>query len=248
MRHLLDLWPVIWDEWVFFRRNFLKITASALIAPLLYMVAFGIGIGGSTGFKGITYMKFLVPGIVALTTMNGSYKAISVKMITNRVYDKTFEQYLIAPISVFSFCLGKAVAGALRGMYTGMLVLTMAYVLGVRMNVNWIFYGLMFLNGLTFGTLGLLGALLAKSHADMNRFGTFVMLPMTFLCGTFFRTEHLPAGLRQLIQLLPLTHMTGMLRAIATYQGFYLTSVIVLVIYWLLFLLMAYRKCLRIAA
>lgn len=247
MRLFYDLWPVIWDEWVLFRRNFWQITISALIAPLLYMVAFGLGVGGGSGFGGITYMKFLIPGIVALTTMNGSYKAISVKLITNRVYDQTFEQYLIAPISIFSLCLGKAIAGALRGLYAGLLVLSMAYVFGVRLNLNWVFFALMLLNGLTFGTLGLLGALVAKSHADMNRFGTFVMLPMTFLCGTFFRTEHLPTGLRQLIELLPLTHMTRMLRAIATYESFYLSSVLVLMVYMVLFFGMAYHKCMKIA-
>ena len=247
MTLLQDLWPVIWDEWILFKRNFFKITISAMMIPLLYMVAFGLGISGGSGFKGITYMKFLIPGIVALTTMNASYKAISVKMITNRVYDKTFEQYLIAPISIFSLCLGKAMAGAFRGVYAGLLVLGMAYAFGVRLNLNGLFFALMFLNGLTFGALGLLGALIAKSHADMNRFGTYVMLPMTFLCGTFFRTEDLPAGLRQLIQLLPLTHMTGMLRAIASYQSFYLTSILVLLAYLVLFFVLAYRKCLKIA-
>jgi len=179
--------------------------------------------------------------------MNASYKAISVKLITNRVYDQTFEQYLIAPISIFSFTLGKAIAGALRGMYGGFLIIVIGLFFDIRLNINIWFLLLMFLNGLTFACLGMLGAMLAKSHADMNRFGTYVMLPMTFLCGTFFSTSQLPVLIRQFIGLLPLTHMSQMLRNIVTYQPFYLGSVLVVIAYLILFFTLAYRKCLKIS-
>lgn len=244
---ILELIPVIWDEWTLFRKNFIKITTSALISPFLYIIAFGFGVSGGTSLSGITYLKFLIPGIIALTTMNGSYKAISVKLITNRIYDQTLEQYLIAPISIFSYCLGKAIAGAFRGMYAGALIIGIGMIFQIRLNLSPTFFALMFLNGFTFACLGMLGALMAKSHADMNRFGTYVMLPMTFLCGTFFKTEHLPMVIRQLIQLLPLTHMSTMLRAIANYESFYLGSVFVVVLYMILFFVLAYKKCLQIS-
>lgn len=248
MNPLLELVAVLWDEWVLFRKNFLKITISALISPLLYIIAFGYGVSGGSSLSGITYLKFLIPGIIALTTMNGSYKAISVKLITNRVYDQTFEQYLIAPISVFSYCIGKATAGALRGMYAGGLIIGIAVLFDIHLKLTPMFFVLMFLNGFTFASLGMYGAMVAKSHADMNRFGTYVMLPMTFLCGTFFRTEHLPWLFEELVQLLPLTHMTQMLRAIATYQSYYLGSVLIVVLYLVVFFLLAYKKCLKISA
>lgn len=249
MRHLiLELIPVIWDEWTLFQKNFLKITMSALISPLLYIIAFGFGVSGGGSLSGISYLKFLIPGIIALTTMNASYKAISVKLITNRVYDQTFEQYLIAPISVFNYCLGKAIAGAFRGMYAGSLIIGIGYIFRIQLNLSPLFFGLMFLNGMTFACLGMYGAMVAKSHADMNRFGTYVMLPMTFLCGTFFRTEQLPMVIRQVIQLLPLTHMATMLRAIANYQHFYLSSILVVTLYLITFFVLAYRKCLQISA
>lgn len=245
MRLITDLYPVIWDEWIQFKHNFIKITLSTLISPLLYMIAFGLGIGGSNASFGSSYMKFLLPGIIALTTMNGGYKAISVKLITNRVYDKTFEQYLIAPISLASFCLGKSLAGALRAMYAGSLVLLVGILFGIDIYIDGVFLGVMFLNGLTFSALGLLGALLSKSHADMNRFGTFVILPMSFLCGTFFKTEYLPRGIRQFISVLPLTHSSSMLRSVAVYEGISLSSLLIVIAYCLLFLGLSYEVCHR---
>ena len=94
MKFILELRPVLWDEWILFKNTFFKITISALISPIMYIIAFGYGVTGGTSLSGVSYLKFLLPGIIALTTMNGSYKAISVKLITNRVYDQTFEQYM----------------------------------------------------------------------------------------------------------------------------------------------------------
>ncbi len=242
-----ELIPVVYDEWVLFRKNFIKISLSAMIGPLLYIVAFGFGVSGGRSLYGITYLKFLIPGIIAMTTMNASYKAISVKLITNRVYDKSFEHYLIAPISVFAFCLGKSLAGALRGMYAGLLILIIGLAFGVRLNLTTGFVVVMFLNGMTFACLGMYGAMKAKSHADMNRFGSYVMLPMTFLCGTFFSTSQLPAIVREIVWLMPLTHVSTVLRAIASYEAFSLSSVAILLCYFVAFFGLAYRRCLIVA-
>lgn len=245
---IYDLKPVIWDEWVLFKNNFIKITVSSLMSPLLYMVAFGLGVSGTSSLKGISYLKFLLPGIIALTTMNGSYKAVSVKLITNRLYDKSFENYLTAPLSLFSYCLGKSIAGGLRGFYAGLLIIIISRLFGITFHINGVFFILMFLNGLTFASLGMLGALTAKSHADMNRFGTWIMLPMTFLCGTFFAPEKLPGVLRFFVNLLPLTHMSEMLRAVALYENFYTGSLLIVLLWFCLFFSLAYRRCLKIAA
>ncbi len=131
MKIFCDLRPVIWDEWILFKKNFSKITISAIISPFLYIIAFGLGVSGGSSLSGMSYLKFLLPGIIALTTMNGSYKAISIKLITNKLYDKSFEQFLIAPISLFSYCLGKSIAGALRGVYAGSLIIIIAIIFDI---------------------------------------------------------------------------------------------------------------------
>ncbi|MBT3320492.1 MAG: ABC transporter permease [Clostridia bacterium] len=243
-----ELAPVLWDEWIVFKRGFFKITASAVIAPILYIIAFGFGLGGGFSLKGVTYIKFLIPGVIALTTMNSSYRAISITLNTNRLYDKTFEQYLIAPLSAISFCSGKAIAGALRGLYCGAIVLGISFLFDVRLNITASFVLVMLLSGLTFSCLGMLGALLVKSHADMTRFGTFVMLPMTFLCGTFFSVDQLPIVLKEIIYIFPLTHVSTMLRAIATYEAFSLANILIVVGYFILFFSLSVWRCRKIAA
>lgn len=247
MNTVKEIMPILWEEWIIFKRSFIQITASAVILPILYIVAFGFGMGASFSLQGVTYIKFLIPGVIALTTMNASYRAISITLNTSRLYDKTFEQIIIAPVSLSRFCMGKALAGAFRGVFCGLIVLGVAGLFQVSLNITPAFILIMFLSGLTFACLGILGALSVRSHAAMTRFGTFVMIPMTFLCGTFFSVDQLPVVLREIIYILPLTHISMILRSIATYQPFYLQSVIIILIYLVIFFTLSLWRCYKVS-
>jgi len=80
-----------------------------------------------------------------------------------------------------------------------------------------------------FSFLGVLVALLAKSHQDMSVFMSLVILPMTFLSGTFFSLSQLPEPVRVVLSLLPLTHSSQCLRAATLGQPFPWISLLVLV-------------------
>lgn len=84
---------ILWEKWVEFRRDFYKITLAAMIAPLMYLVVFGMGI--QTTSHGQPYLNFLIPGVVSLTTMNGSFNAIAQNLNVQRLYEKAFDQVMI---------------------------------------------------------------------------------------------------------------------------------------------------------
>ena len=104
---------VLWEKWVEFRRDFYKITIAAMIAPLMYLLVFSLGIQISS--HGEPYLNFLIPGVVALTTMNGSFNAIAQSLNVQRLYERAFDQVMISPTPLWQFVLGQIVAGALRG-------------------------------------------------------------------------------------------------------------------------------------
>lgn len=231
-----------------FKRRFVQITSSALIGPVLYMIAFGWGMGEGVKVAGQSYMAFLIPGIISLTTMNSSYNAIAVQLNIHRLYDKSFQEYIIAPISIVSITLGKILAGALRGMYGGTIILLVSFLFGKMIRINTWFIIIMFLNSLVFSALGFYAALIVQSHADMNRFSTFVITPMTFLCGTFFSPEKMPAVVRSVIYILPLTHSSQGLRAISAGGNINCVNVLVLVCYFLVLFALGLSKCYRVEA
>ena len=84
-------------------------------------VVFGMGI--QTTSHGQPYLNFLIPGVVSLTTMNGSFNAIAQNLNVQRLYEKAFDQVMISPTPLWQFIAGQIIGGSLRGLYAGGIIL-----------------------------------------------------------------------------------------------------------------------------
>ena len=233
---------VLWEKWVEFRRNWVQITLSGLVAPLLYVLTFGLGLGQTMTVDGRPYLDFLLPGVVALTTMNASFNAIGMSLNVQRLYEHSFDNILISPTPMWQYILGQMTAGSLRGMYAGLLVIAVGLCFGADMALTPVFFAVMLLNGMTIASLGVMAAVLSKTHAGISRFSSFVLTPMSFLGNTFFSATAMPAGLNLLIQCLPLTQSATLLRTIAWGEGWELWRLAVIVGFDLVFLWIAIRR------
>ena len=233
---------VLWEKWVEFRRNWVQITLSGLVAPLLYVLTFGLGLGQTMAVDGRPYLDFLLPGVVALTTMNASFNAIGMSLNVQRLYEHSFDNILISPTPMWQYILGQMTAGSLRGMYAGILVIAVGLCFGADMALTPMFFAVMLLNGMTFASLGVMAAVLSKTHAGISRFGSFVLTPMSFLGNTFFSATAMPAGLNLLIQCLPLTQSATLLRTIVWGESWELWRLAVILGFDLVFLWIAIRR------
>ena len=204
---------VLWEKWTEFKRDFYKITLAAMISPLMYLIIFGLGI--QTTSHGEPYLNYLIPGIVAMSTMTGSFSAVAQNMSVQRLYEKALDQVMISPTPLWQFIVGQIIGGALRGMYSSciILLLTMTIRTGLIYNVQ--SFLILFLNGTVFSTIALVLSFLAKSYSDAPKYNAYIITPMSFLCNTFFSTDQMPAGFRQVIALLPLSQTSAMVRSIA---------------------------------
>ncbi len=236
----MGMQTALWEKWVEFRDAWLRITASAVISPLLYLVAFGFGLGERTGADGRPYIAFLIPGVIALSSMNTGYGSVATPLNVQRLYEHSFDQIMISPTPLWQYILGETCGGALRGLYVAALVLLLSLLFHVEMHLNAAFFAIVFLNGAVFAALGVLAAILAKTHADVARFSTFVITPMTFLCNTFFSLEKLPDGLKTFVSCLPLSCASEALRQISYGEAFYAADIFVLLLYLAAFLSVTY--------
>ena len=130
----------VWEKWIEFKHEWKKITASSIISPLLYMVALGWGLGSMVNTGERPYIDFLVPGIIALTTMSTGYNSVSVSLNVQRLYERSFDQVIISPTPIFSYIFGQMAGGALRGMYAGALILLLSLPFGVSIHMNVLFF------------------------------------------------------------------------------------------------------------
>lgn len=204
-----------------------------MIAPLMYLVVFGMGI--KTISNGQPYLNFLIPGVVALTTMNGSFNAIAQNLNVQRLYEKAFDQVMISPTPLWQFIVGQIIGGSLRGLYAGVVILVLTLPIGTGLTFNGYSFLIMFLNGAVFSTIGVVVSFYAKNHTDVPRFSNYIIMPMAYLCNTFFSTEQMPHGIREVIGALPLSQTSAMLRSIASGEKCGYTGILILAAYLLVF-------------
>ena len=228
---------VLWEKWREFLRDFYKITMSAMISPLMYLVIFGLGI--QTTSHGEPYLNFLIPGIVAMTTMTGSFSAIAQNMSVQRLYEKALDQVMMSPTPLWQFITGQIIGGSLRGLYSGLVILILTMPIRTGLIFNGLFIFIMFLNGAVFSTIGLVLSFLSKSYNDTPRYTSYIIMPMSFLCNTFFSTEQMPDGFRQVVEMLPLSQASSMIRAISAGEDPGTAGFIILFAYLVIFSLIS---------
>lgn len=235
---------ILWEKWREFRRDYIRITLSAMITPFLYLLVFGLGIQAET--QGRPYLHYLIPGLMAMTSMNGSFNAIAQPLNVQRLYEKAFDQVVISPTPLWQFLLGQMIAGALRGLYACGLIFLLVCPIPTGLVFNGYSVLVLFLNGAVFSALGVLVSFLAKSHADVPRFSSYFIMPMAFLCNTFFSAEALPHGIREILAILPLSQASAMVRGIAYGERWNPAGIAVLIGYLLILsgicLRFVYRK------
>ena len=224
---------VLWEKWTEFKRDFYKITMAAMISPLMYLIIFGFGI--QTTSHGEPYLNFLIPGIVSMSTMTGSFSAVAQNMSVQRLYEKALDQVMVSPTPLWQFILGQIIGGSLRGFYAGCVILLLTSPIRTGLIFNGMSFLIMLLNGMVFSTIALVLSFLAKSYTDAPRFTSYIITPMSFLCNTFFSTEQMPGGFRQVIQLLPLSQTCTMIRSIAGGGHAELIGFVILFIYLIVF-------------
>lgn len=219
---LADSLTIFWGEWLDLRVRVAQVAASGLVSPLIYIVAFGLGLGSAirpgSGISGNynNYLEFMLPGMVALSSMTISFAGTTFSICGDRLFNKTFEELLLTPIHPLALHFGQMLAGVVRGLMTSGSVIMVALLLTGNWNfLNPLFLLLLVLNCAVFAGLGVIVGLSVKSLESVGLYNNFVIIPMSFLGATFFDPATLPTALKVIVYLLPLTYASTGLRAAA---------------------------------
>lgn len=212
---LRDIGTVFWRDWIVLQRRLGRFMLSRMITPVLYLITFGWGLGRSVQIYGGNYLDFIFPGIIALNSMNISFSSVSSPVNMSRLLYKTLEEYLVSPISSAAYVIGKVLSGTVRGLISSLIIIALGYIFGARFLLSGWFLMVLTLNCIMFSALGFVAAMMINSHEDLANFGTYFLLPMSFLSATFFAPQKLPGLLQFLVEILPLTHTSYALRALA---------------------------------
>ena len=232
MTRFTEWYPIYLKEMLLFKRKLFKLgyLFSAMVVPVIYLVAFGLGLGRSVQTGRGTYLDFLIPGLVAMSSMNNSYSWVASALNLNRLYFKTFQVFVQAPISPFSIMIGEVLAGMTKGLFASVLIMLVGFAVSAHFRITTMFLTTLLLNCFLFSCLGIVTGMLAKSHEDTSTYSNFFIMPMAFFSGTFFPVDRAPTVIKWIIYIMPLTHTNVLIRSVR-FDGRAIASLIVLLVY-----------------
>ncbi|WP_009633301.1 ABC transporter permease [Synechocystis sp. PCC 7509] len=214
-----DSLTIFWGDWLDLRVRITQVAASGLISPLIYILAFGLGLGSSLPKPAVgdSYLEFILPGMVALSSMTISFGGTTFSICGDRLFTKSFEELLLVPIHPLALQVGKMLAGIVRGLMTSGSVILVAVLFTGKIwsFINPLFLLILVLNCAVFSALGIIVGLNVQSLESVGLYNNFVIVPMSFLGATFFDPASLPIALKAIVYLLPLTYTAIGLRAAA---------------------------------
>lgn len=185
---------------------------SGLLFPMIYLLAFGWGLGSAVEVAG-GYIAYLAKGMLAITVMMNGFQQTAISVSAARFYFRTFSVLRMSPVRDTDIVLGIALAGAVRALFAGLAIFLAAWIFfDIRLLAMPGLIGLL-LTALCFAALGVAVGLSIRGQEQFSVIINFFITPMTFFCGSFFPIANLPALVREIVSFLPLAQTNMLLQA-----------------------------------
>src|SRR5919108_4503932 len=190
-----------------FSRVWVQTLIPPLLTSLLYLVVFGVALGGRIKeISGIPYLEYILPGVALMNLVTGSQMNSSWSVFDAK-RERYIDEVLIAPMSNFQVTLAYSLGGTLRGVLMGAGV----FLVGAPfVGVSIAYPGLLLLIGVlaafTFSALGTMVGALATRIEHISFLTSVVIQPLAFLGGVFYSVEMLPEALRIATLFNPIFH------------------------------------------
>jgi len=218
------------------KKHFGEFVARTLVQPFLLVFVFlyvfptiGQGIGGGGGARSESaFATVLVPGVVGIAIMFQGIQAVALQLASEFGYTREIEDRVQAPCPIWLVAMAKVFSGAVQGMISALLVFPIAAVVhakGVHAELSYHWWILLTLIPLACVAMTSLGLLLGTTFEARNiglMFG-FVVLPLTFLGGTYYEWTRLAPvkvggfpWLQTLVLVNPLIYINEGMRAALT--------------------------------
>lgn len=198
-------------------RRFTRIWLQTLLPPaitiVLYFVIFGRLIGPRIGkMDGISYMDFVVPGLIMLSVITSSFGNVVSSFFGNK-FAGNIEELLISPMPNYLILFGFVTGGVARGLSVGLIV-TMLSLFFTDLNIHHfgVTISIIVLTSVLFSLAGLVNAVYAENFDDISIIPVFVLAPLTYLGGVFYSLSLLPEFWQGVSKLNPVLYMVNAFR------------------------------------
>ena len=214
----LRFWPVFLRHFLVWKKLLIPSLIANIAAPLMWLVAFGYGLGALVGEvrlgdTQVPYILFLASGSICMSAMNAATFEALYSAFSRMHVQKTWDGIMNAPVRLDDVLLAEMLWAAFKSLFTVTAILLVMMALGIvqswKLLLAWpILLGV----GVVFSCLALIFNALAKGYDFFTYYFTLFLTPMMFLSGVFFPLDNLPDAVRWVAHALPLTHAVALVR------------------------------------
>ena len=184
-------WLGLWALYLREVRRFAKMFGQTLLAPvvttLLFLAVFSVAFGGrGRSVAGIPYAEFLAPGLIMMAILQNAFANTSTSLMMAKV-NLNIVDSLMPPLSAAELTCGFAMGGATRGVAVALAVaLGMSFFVPLGAHNPALIFFHAFGASLMMSLIGLMAAIWAEKFDQIASIANFVVLPLSFLSGTFY--------------------------------------------------------------
>jgi lipooligosaccharide transport system permease protein len=218
MHTYFRFWPVFLRNLLVWRKLAIPSLVANIAEPLMWLVAFGYGMGALVGEvtldeQKVPYILFLASGSICMSAMNAATFEALYSAFSRMHVQKTWDGILNAPMRLDDVLLAEMLWAAFKALFTITAILGVMFALGIthswKLLAAW---PILLCVGITFSCIALIFNALAKGYDFFTYYFTLFLTPMMFLSGVFFPRDQLPGIVRDISEWLPLTQAIALVR------------------------------------
>lgn len=210
------------DMWILISRSMKHIVKNPdqllglIIQPIMFMLLFRYVFGGAVDTGGISYVNFLIAGILVQTSAFGALTT-SLSVATD-IKRGIIDRLKSLPIMASGVIVGHVVSDLFRNFASGVIMILTALLVGFRPTANFVDWlmiiGILLLFTFAMSWVAAVLGLMAKSIEAVNWMGFLIVFPLTFASAAFVPTDSMPWLLRLFAENQPVTHVIEAIRAL----------------------------------
>ncbi|PIT74690.1 ABC transporter permease [Limnohabitans sp. JirII-31] len=218
MHTYFRFWPVFLRNLLVWRKLAIPSLVANIAEPLMWLVAFGYGMGalvGEVNLDGqrVPYILFLASGSICMSAMNAATFEALYSAFSRMHVQKTWDGILNAPMRLDDVLLAEMLWAAFKALFT--ITAILGVMMGLGITHSWKLlaaWPILLCVGITFSCIALIFNALAKGYDFFTYYFTLFLTPMMFLSGVFFPRDQLPDLVREVSAWLPLTQAIALVR------------------------------------
>lgn len=226
-------WLGLWTHYAKEVKRFYKVGFQTLVAPvvttLLFLAIFTLALGRSLAeLGGVPFEQFLAPGLIMMAIIQNAFSNTTSSLMISKIQGNIVDM-LMPPISPGELTLGFVLSGATRGLLVALfvgVVISLFVPLRIHDAGMIVFHAVS--ASLMLSLIGLATAVWADKFDQIASITNFVIMPLSFLSGTFYSIERLPPMWQDIALVNPFFYMIDGFRYgfIGHHDGSLMTGVI----------------------